>query len=89
MLFRSQYSKYGTDDEEKGILLIASDGTLLEIKYGKLDDSIWGIKVLKQGELFDHIDFCNSSEEDIYSDIVYLKTGIKWVYACASWEKIE
>jgi len=40
---RGEVCSYGTDDRDQGVLLFFSDGTVLEVKYGKLDDAIWGI----------------------------------------------
>ena len=79
---------FGTDDREQGILVIFSDGTLIEVKYGKGGMAVWGITVINQGYLFDKIEFCSNPDADIYSDIVYLKEGIKWGYAASSWGKV-
>lgn len=39
---------YGTDNREHGVLLVFSDGTLLEVKYGKNDEGIWEVKLVKK-----------------------------------------
>lgn len=81
---------YGTDDRDKGVLLIVSDGTLLEVKYGKNDSGIWGINVIKKGAQFDRIELCDDEEAIPYSDVVYLTGDIKYVYAALdSWEKVQ
>jgi hypothetical protein len=80
---------YGTDDDEHGVLVDFSDGTLLEVKYGKAGMGIWGITVINQGTLFDRIEFCNDENADPYSDQVYFKPGLKWAYASKEWERVK
>lgn len=87
--FQGEVSEYGTDDQEHGVLLLCSDGTWIEAKYGKLGKAIWGMTILKQGELFDRIDLCTDEDQDPYSDIVYLKEGIKSVMAVKKWEWVK
>jgi hypothetical protein len=84
-----EVSCFGTDDQEKGVLIIFSDGTLVEIKYGKVDSAIWGINIIKRGELFDHLEPCDDEEAKINSDILELKDGIKWAYAAREWGKVK
>ena len=80
---------YGTDDRPQGVLLICSDGSLLEVKYGKGGMAIWAVMVIMQGELFDRIDFCNDEEAKVYSDVAHFKDGLKWVYAATEWERVK
>lgn len=80
---------YGTDDDESGVLIIFSDGTLLEVKYGKNDEAIWEVKVIKIGSLFDRIEPCDNEDAKIYSDIAYFKDGIKWAYSAKEWGKVR
>lgn len=87
--YSGQYTYFGTLDSDKGILLIVSDGTILEIKYGKLDLGIWGINIIKTGNLFDRIDYCTDEDAEIYSDIAHFKEGISFIYACSEWEIIK
>jgi hypothetical protein len=85
-----EVSCYGTDDQKHGVLVLFSDGTVLEVKYGKNGDSIWEIKVKHKGKLFDRIELCDDSEADIYSDQVFFKDGLKWAYAAKdSWERVQ
>jgi len=83
------YAEAGVSNDEKGCLLIISDGTLLEIKYGKLNQAIWGITVLKQGLLFEKIEYCENEDADPYSDVVYFKPGIKFIYCASDWQAME
>jgi hypothetical protein len=80
---------YGTDDEEHGVLVMFSDGTILEVKYGKLDLGIWGITLLNMGTCFDHIAQCTDENAEIYSDIAYFRDGLKWAYASKEWERVK
>jgi hypothetical protein len=80
---------YGTDNNEKGDLIICSDGTLLEIKYGKADMVIWGITVLNEGNLFEHLQTCMDEDAEPHSDLVLFKDGLKWAYVATEWEKAK
>jgi hypothetical protein len=81
---------YGTDESEHGVLLSFSDGTIIEVKYGKLDLGIWGIKIHRKGDLFESLTECSDEEAEIYSDIANFKDGIKWVIASnCDWTKIK
>ena len=87
--YEGQYTHYGTDEQEHGILLVINDGSILEVKYGKGGLAIWGIQVIKKGNLFDRIEFCDNEDADIYSDIVFFKKGVTFIFACSIWEKIR
>ena len=80
---------YGTDDAEQGVLLMCSDGSILEAKYGKLDSAIWGIQLHKKGTLFKEIVPCDDPDADIYSDVAHFDDGLKWVYAAKEWERVK
>lgn len=81
---------YGTDDREQGVLLICDDNTLLEVKYGKAQQAIWEIKLLKKGDLFEAIEPCLDEDDDPYSDIATFKDGLKWIYAVTgNWDKVQ
>ncbi len=81
---------YGTDDSDNGVLVVCSDGTVAEVKYGKNDDGIFEIKVLKKGSAFDRIEPCDDADADPHSDQLFLKAGIKWVYAATGdWELVK
>lgn len=81
---------YGTDDREKGILIACSDGTIAEVRYCKNVPGVWAITVLNKGSLFDRIELCTDPDEDIYSDILYLKDGAMAAYfATRSWGIVD
>lgn len=81
---------YGTSDREQGVLIIVSDGTLLEVKYGKNDMAIWGINVINKGSAFKSIELCDDEDAPIYSDVVTLQGEIKFIYAATDgWDKVQ
>jgi len=80
---------FGTDNNEHGDLIICSDGTLLEIKYCKGDLGVWGINVLKQGDLFNKLDACYDEDAHPNSDMVHFKDGLKWAYVATEWERAK
>ncbi len=86
--FSGEVGCYGTDSKEKGVLVVVSDGTVLEVKYGKLDQGIWEVKLLKKGKLFDRIDLCVDEDSEYYSDVAHFKAGVKWAYAATEWEVV-
>lgn len=69
---------YGSGDGEDalGVLIAFSDGTILAARYGKPGlGGVWGITVLRQGELFDRREECVDEEANPYSDQVFFKAG--------------
>jgi hypothetical protein len=80
---------YGTDDREHGVLVAGSDGTLLDVKYGKGGAGIWGIQLLKAGELFEKIEPCLDEDANPHSDIAYFKPGLKYAYASTEWQRVR
>ena len=60
--------------------LVVSDGTALEICYGKPDvGGVWAIAVLKEGPLFDRLEVCIDEDAEVYSDVAHFKDGVEWV----------
>ncbi|KKK52957.1 hypothetical protein LCGC14_3099650 [marine sediment metagenome] len=84
-----EVGNYGTDEEEHGELVICSDGTLLEVKYGKGDMAVWGIILIKAGGLFNKIEACSDEDADPHSDVAYFNDGLKWAYVASEWEKVK
>ena len=80
---------YGTDESEQGVLLICSDGTLLEVKYGKNDSAIWGIKIIKTGTLLHHVEPCEDEDAKPYSDVAVFNDGLKFIYHASEWKKVK
>lgn len=87
--FTGEVSCYGTDDRDNGVLVTMSDGTILEVQYGKNDAAVWEVKLLRQGPLFIRIDQCCDEDADPHSDVAHFKPGIEWAYAATGdWEKV-
>ena len=80
---------YGTDDRDDGVLLFFDDGTILEVKYGKNDEAIWGVTARKKGDAFDRIEQCDDPDAAIYSDQAFFKREMEWCYAATEWEKVR
>lgn len=80
---------YGTDDRERGVLVVCSDGTLLEVKYGKGRRGIWGITLLQRGTLLVEIEQCSDENAERYSDVAKFSDGLKWCYAAKEWEPVS
>jgi len=80
---------YSTDDDKHGTLVICSDGTILEVKYGKGNLAIWWISLLNKGQLFDELIQCTNEDDDIYSDIATFKDGLKFAYAATEWQRVK
>jgi hypothetical protein len=66
---------YGSDEGKPNAALIFDDGTIAEWMYDT--GGIWRCKVLSKGKLFDRVDVCDGSDADNYSDVLYLRDGIK------------
>lgn len=79
----------GTDDRDRGVLVICSDGTLLEVKYGKGGRGIWSVTPLHRGPLFIEVDPCEDEGAKRYSDTARFADGLKWAYAATEWEPVK
>lgn len=86
---RGEIDCFGTDDRNYGILLACSDGTILEVKYGKHGQGIWEIIAHTRGELLTNIQSCDNEDDEIYSDQAFFKDGLKWIYTATEWDKIK
>ena len=88
--YEGEVGAYGTDDREKGALVVCSDGTVAEVKYSKGGAGIWGINLLKKGALFQGIDLCTDADARPHSDVLTLGDGVKWIYAATrDWELVQ
>ena len=74
------------DDEA---FLIVSDGTILNIKYGKDSMAVWEIRLIEKGTLFVTINPCFDEDADRYSDTAMFKSGVRWVYAAKEVQRIK
>jgi hypothetical protein len=80
---------YTSTKDEKPVLVICSDGTLLIVSYGKADLGIWAINKTQQGSLFLGITPCTSEDADPYSDVAHFRDGLKWAYAATEWGRVK
>lgn len=86
---RGEFGCYGTDDRDRGVLVACSDGTLLEVKYGKAGLGIWAITLIKQGDLFDRLEVCDDEDAKPYSDVAHFKPGLKFAFASSEWGRVQ
>ena len=93
--FTGEVGCYGTDDREHGVLVIMSDGTMLEVKYGKGGRGIWAILLVKRGSLLDRVEQCSDEmaqrlqDANPHSDVAYFRNGITWAYAATEWQVVN
>jgi hypothetical protein len=82
---------YGTDDDDNpGVLLTFSDGTMLVVKYGKPGcGGVWGISVLTEGTLLDRVDLCTDEDADPYSDVAHFQGGKLKCWASTKWGAVK
>jgi hypothetical protein len=80
---------YATDDNDRGLLVVVSDGTLLEVKYGKQGRAIWAVTLVRKGSKFQRIDQCDDENAGRYSDVAVFDDGLKWAYAAREWEPVK
>lgn len=78
--FHGEVGCYGNDNE-RGVLVVLSDGTVLEVQYCGRVPGVWEVKALRQGSLFVRIDLCDDEDANPYSDVAHFNPGIKWAYA--------
>jgi hypothetical protein len=73
---RGEVGCHGTDDDEDmGVLLAFSDGTILTARYGKNGEGIWALFAVCNGSMLERIDPCNDADADPYSDVAHFKPG--------------
>jgi len=64
-------------DREKPFHLAFSDGTLLDVSYGK--GGIWHITPINKGTSFISHEACGCNDDIEYSDVVNMGEDVKWV----------
>ena len=74
---------------ENGTLVACSDGTLLDVRYGKAELGIWAITVLRRGDLFLDVEACTDEDAERYSDTARFGDGLKWAYAAHGYKRVE
>ena len=79
---------HGEHPASEGLLFL-SDGTILEIRYGKGTLAVWEIKLIEKGDLFATIVPCFDEDADRYSDTAKFEEGIDWVYFTKEIHKVQ
>jgi len=69
-----EFSHYAADDDDEGVYLAFSDGTLLKAFYDR--DGLWRLTLLFKGLLYAEKIEGNVEEDE--NDVVLFKDGIKW-----------
>ena len=75
--------------EAEGDLVFFSDGTLLNVKYGKADMAVWRIIVITGGKLFQRVEPCYSENAIPWSDVALFADGLEWAYVATEWERVK
>lgn len=86
---RGEVSYFGTDDWDRGVLLMCGDATVLEVRYGKGGAGLWGITVLRKGSKLLEVEQCDDEDAERHSDVARFSDGLKWVYAATEWELVS
>lgn len=86
---RGEVGCYGTDERPHGVLLVFSDGTILEAKYGKGDMGVWGLATLCKGDKLKEITPCADEDARPHSDVAHFDDGVTWAYAAKEWERVS
>lgn len=82
-----QEGEVGFYGDGEAALVVCSDGTILEIYYGKGSLAVWGINLIRKGDLYDRIEPCHDEDADRYSDTAHFYEGLEWVHVATSWQK--
>lgn len=84
---KGEASHYSSDNEPA--MVIFSDGTIIEVEYGKADLAIWSISTIKTGDLFDRIDVCEDEDATPYSDVIHFRDGLKFAYVATEYQRVK
>lgn len=76
-------------DAQAGIMVICSDGTILDVKYSRIVLGVWNVALVARGTLLDSIEPCVDEDADPYSDVATFRDGLKWAYAAHRWERVQ
>lgn len=82
-----EFSAWNT--EENPVLVVCSDGTILEVSYGGGDAGIWAIKLVHKGSKFDRIEECPEETDHGYSDQAFFHDGLTFACAAKDWERVS
>lgn len=80
-------------DDKKQALVFCSDGTVLQVGYGKsaggVELAAWEIRLVAQGGLFERIEECRNDEDDPHSDVAVFAGDLSWAYVAKTWERVQ
>lgn len=83
---------FDTDEDKRG-LIFCSDGTVLEVAYGKTRGgeslAVWEFLLVTHGSLFEQVDECFDEEATPYSDVVHFADDLEWAYVAHRWERVK
>ncbi len=83
-----EFNYSGDEDEDTGVVLAFSDGTLLRVHYNA--DGIWRITPLSNGSAkYTKVFEATDSDGDAYSDRVELEGAFAWVVCGVAFAKAE
>lgn len=86
---RGEVGYYGSGPEEPGTLFF-SDGTVLDVWYGKKDhEGVWAVNPRRAGPLFDRVDVCTDEDATPYSDVAHFRPGLTWAYFSKGAEQVR
>ncbi|WP_312337184.1 hypothetical protein [Anaerospora hongkongensis] len=72
---REEFNHYGADEDDTGVYLAFSDGTVLKAMYDS--DGIWRLNLVSKGSLYQaKLEGCVTDDTN---DVVTFAEGIKWV----------
>ena len=77
------------DTGKSPVLVVCSDGTLLEVSFGKAGRGIWRITPLVKGRWFDRIDECLDETAKPHSDVAHFRDGLTSAWVATKWRRVE
>lgn len=69
-------------------LIACSDGTVLEVEYGKGLLEIWAVRLVRAGDLFERIDVCEDEDAERYSDTAHFRDGLCSARVTLEWDYV-
>lgn len=77
---RGEVDHYFAEERQRSVKVTMSDGTVLLIRYGKINKGVsmgvWQIQVKVAGPLFDSLELCFDPDAPLYSDVAHFKDGL-------------
>ncbi len=70
-------------------LIVCSDGTILEARYGKAGLGVWQLTVVRRGELFDRVELGYDEEAARHSDTAHFRDGLTGAWVAREFYPVE